>query len=107
MHFGHFDDNAKEYVITDPATPWPWINYLGSEDFFSLISNTAGGYSFFRDAKFRRLTRYRYNGVPMDDGGGISTSKMATPPRGIPDGSPARPRSTVTSAATDVGTHAS
>lgn len=69
MHFGHFDDNAKEYVITDPATPWPWINYLGSEDFFSLISNTAGGYSFFRDAKFRRLTRYRYNGVPMDDGG--------------------------------------
>ncbi len=69
MHFGHFDDNAKEYVITEPATPWPWINYLGSEDFFSLISNTAGGYSFFRDAKFRRLTRYRYNGVPMDDGG--------------------------------------
>ena len=67
--YGHFDDQAREYVITDPATPWPWINYLGSEDFFSLISNTAGGYCFCRDAKFRRILRYRYNGVPMDDGG--------------------------------------
>jgi cellobiose phosphorylase len=67
--FGHFDDAAREYVITDPKTPWPWINYLGNEDFFSLISNTAGGYSFYKDAKFRRITRYRYNGVPMDNGG--------------------------------------
>ncbi len=67
--YGHFDDAAREYVITDPATPWPWINYLGTEDFFSLISGTAGGYSFCRDAKFRRITRYRYNGVPMDAGG--------------------------------------
>ena len=67
--FGHFDDSAREYVITDPATPWPWINYLGTEDFFSLISNTAGGYCFCKDAKFRRILRYRYNGVPMDDGG--------------------------------------
>ena len=67
--YGYFDDARREYVITDPATPWPWINYLGNEDFFSLISNTAGGYSFFRDAKFRRITRYRYNGVPMDNGG--------------------------------------
>ena len=67
--FGHFDDVNKEYVITDPKTPWPWINYLGNTEFFSLISNTAGGYSFYRDAKFRRITRYRYNGVPMDAGG--------------------------------------
>ena len=67
--FGHFDDASREYVITDPKTPWPWINYLGNEDFFSLISNTAGGYSFYKDAKFRRITRYRYNGVPMDNGG--------------------------------------
>ena len=67
--YGHFDDAHREYVITDPKTPWPWINYLGNEDFFSLISNTAGGYSFFKDAKFRRITRYRYNGVPMDNGG--------------------------------------
>ncbi len=67
--FGHFDDANREYVITEPRTPWPWINYLGNEDFFSLISNTAGGYSFYKDAKFRRLTRYRYNGVPMDAGG--------------------------------------
>ncbi|MCQ2141261.1 MAG: glycosyl transferase [Bacteroidales bacterium] len=67
--YGHYDDVSREYVITDPLTPWPWINYLGSETFFSLISNTAGGYSFCRDAKFRRITRYRYNNVPMDNGG--------------------------------------
>ncbi|WP_346862207.1 GH36-type glycosyl hydrolase domain-containing protein [uncultured Draconibacterium sp.] len=69
MKFGFFDDKKKEYVITNPETPWPWINYLGNKDFFSLISNTAGGYSFYKDAKFRRLTRYRYNNVPMDSGG--------------------------------------
>jgi len=67
--YGHFDDKAREYVITDPKTPWPWINYLGNEDFFSLISNTGGGYSFYMDAKFRRITRYRYNNVPMDNDG--------------------------------------
>ena len=67
--YGHFDDAHREYVITDPATPWPWINYMGTEDFFSLISNTAGGYCFCKDAKFRRILRYRYNGVPMDAGG--------------------------------------
>lgn len=67
--FGYFDDANREYVITNPRTPYPWINYLGCENFFSLISNTAGGYSFYRDAKLRRLTRYRYNNVPMDDGG--------------------------------------
>ena len=67
--YGHFDDAHREYVITDPKTPWPWINYLGNEDFFSLISNTAGGYSFYMDAKFRRITRYRYNNVPMDNDG--------------------------------------
>ena len=69
MKFGYFDDPNREYVITNPQTPWPWINYLGSEDFFGLISNTAGGYTFYKDAKFRRLTRYRYNNVPMDSGG--------------------------------------
>ncbi|MEY4588733.1 MAG: cellobiose phosphorylase [Pseudomonadota bacterium] len=69
MKFGHFDDNAREYVITNPKTPYPWINYLGNEDFFGLVSNTAGGYTFYKDAKFRRLTRYRYNNVPVDNGG--------------------------------------
>jgi len=69
MKYGHFDDDNREYVITNPKTPYPWINYLGNHDFFSLISNTAGGYSFFTDAKFRRLTRFRYNNVPIDDGG--------------------------------------
>ena len=61
--YGHYDDAKREYVITNPATPFPWINYLGNEDFFGLISNTAGGYNFYKDAKFRRITRYRYNGV--------------------------------------------
>ncbi len=69
MKFGHFDDNAKEYVITSPETPLPWINYLGNESFFSLISNTCGGYSFYKDAKLLRLTRYRYNNVPADTDG--------------------------------------
>jgi len=69
MKYGHFDDQHREYVITKPQTPFPWINYLGTEDFFSIISNTAGGYNFYKDAKLRRLTRYRYNNVPMDSGG--------------------------------------
>lgn len=69
MQYGYFDDGKREYVITNPRTPWPWINYLGNEDFFGLISNTAGGYAFYKDAKFRRITRYRYNNVPMDSGG--------------------------------------
>ncbi|MCH4210679.1 MAG: glycosyl transferase [Bacilli bacterium] len=66
MKYGHFDDKNKEYVISTPATPSPWINYLGDQDFFSLISNTCGGYSFYKDAKLRRITRYRYNDVPND-----------------------------------------
>lgn len=69
MNYGHFDDDRREYVITRPDTPYPWINYLGSEDFFSLISNTSGGYSFCKDARLLRLTRYRYNNVPTDAGG--------------------------------------
>jgi len=69
MKYGFFDDDAREYVITTPYTPLPWINYLGNEAFFSLISHTGGGYSFYRDAKLRRITRYRYNGVPQDNGG--------------------------------------
>ncbi len=67
--FGRFDDDAREYVISRPDTPLPWINYLGSEDYFGIISNTAGGYSFYRDARLRRLTRYRYNNAPADVGG--------------------------------------
>ena len=69
MKFGHFDDQLREYVITNPRTPYPWINYLGCEEFFSLVTNTAGGYSFYKDARLRRITRYRYNNVPVDDGG--------------------------------------
>ena len=69
MQYGHFDDTQREYVITQPDTPLPWINYLGSEAYFGIISNTAGGYSFYRDARLRRVTRYRYNNVPLDCGG--------------------------------------
>ena len=69
MNYGYFDDSASEFVITRPDTPYPWINYLGSEDFFSLMSNTSGGYSFYKDARLMRLTRYRYNNVPTDAGG--------------------------------------
>lgn len=69
MKYGYFDNQKKEYVIDTPKTPLPWINYLGNESFFTLISNTCGGYSFHKDAKLRRLTRYRYNNLPMDQGG--------------------------------------
>ena len=69
MQFGYFDDARREYVITTPATPLPWINYLGSEDFLGMISNTGGGYCFYRDAKLQRILRYRYNAVPGDNGG--------------------------------------
>ncbi|MBO4732112.1 MAG: glycosyl transferase [Spirochaetaceae bacterium] len=69
MKFGFFDDANGEYVINTPQTPYPWINYLGNEQFFSLISNTAGGYAFYKDARLRRLTRYRYNDIPLDNNG--------------------------------------
>jgi cellobiose phosphorylase len=69
MQFGYFDDKAREYIITRPDTPTPWINYLGCESYFGLISNTAGGYSFYKDARLRRLIRYRYNNAPYDVGG--------------------------------------
>ena len=69
MKYGHFDDKNREYVIDTPETPLPWINYLGSEDFFALVSNTAGGYAFYKDARLRRITRYRYNSCPLDADG--------------------------------------
>ena len=69
MDYGYFDDASREYVITRPDTPLPWLNYLGQDDFFGLCTNTGGGYHFFRDAKLRRITRYRYNTVPLDESG--------------------------------------
>ena len=85
MRFGFFDDQSREYVITRPDTPLPWINYLGTDTFFGLISNTAGGYSFYKDARLRRLTRYRYNNAPLDMGGryiylrDVDTGKVWSP----------------------------
>ncbi|MGB9592292.1 MAG: glycosyl transferase, partial [Candidatus Kryptoniota bacterium] len=67
--YGYFDQENKEFVITRPDTPLPWINYLGCEEYCALTSNTAGGYSFYKDPRERRITRYRYNNVPMDRGG--------------------------------------
>ncbi|MDD2260168.1 MAG: glycosyl transferase, partial [Acholeplasmataceae bacterium] len=69
MKYGYFDDLNKEYVINTPYTPYPWINYLGSDDYFVLMSNTSGGYSFYKDARDRRITRYRYNNIPVDNEG--------------------------------------
>jgi cellobiose phosphorylase len=69
MEYGHFDDERREYAITRPDTPLPWLNYLGQDDFFGLCTNTGGGYSFWKDSRLRRLTRYRYNNVPYDLGG--------------------------------------
>ena len=69
MIYGSYDDARREFVISRPDTPSPWINYLGSEDFFTLMSNTSGGYSFYKDARLLRITRYRYNNIPADMGG--------------------------------------
>ena len=69
MKYGKFDDQNREYVIEEPQTPYPWINYLGTKNYFCLLSNTSGGYSFYKDASERRITRYRYNNVPSDSGG--------------------------------------
>lgn len=69
MKYGYFDDDNKEYVVTRPDTPLPWINYLGTDEFYSIISNTAGGYCFYKDSRKLRLTRYRYNNIPMDSNG--------------------------------------
>jgi len=66
MKYGYFDRTNREYVITRPDTPTPWINYLGCDDYCALISNTAGGYSFHKDPKEKRISRYRYNNVPAD-----------------------------------------
>src|SRR5574344_1769713 len=90
MKFGHFDDARREYVITTPATPLPWINYLGSEDFLGMISNTGGGYCFYRDAKLQRLLRYRYNAVPGDNGGRVYYIKEAGKPAWNPGFLPTR-----------------
>ncbi len=68
-NYGHFEDDKREYVITRPDTPLPWLNYLGQDEYFGVCTQTAGGYSFWKDAKLRRLTRYRYNNNPMDNDG--------------------------------------
>ena len=100
MQFGHFDDQQREYVITDPRTPLPWINYLGSEDFFALLSNTAGGYCFYRDARLRRLTRYRYNNCPVDQEGFHILYQRRQRLSGTPAGSPRKRSWTAIPAAT-------
>lgn len=66
MKYGFFDETKREYVITKPDTPTPWINYIGSGVYGGIVSNTGGGYSFHKDPKNRRVTRYRYNSIPMD-----------------------------------------
>ena len=101
MKFGYFDDASKEYVITTPKTPLPWINYLGCNDFFTLISNTCGGYTFYKDAKLLRITRYRYNDVPGDINGRAQTLfPYTTHFRSIPAGNPPRQSLINTNAAT-------
>lgn len=66
MKFGYFDASEREYVITRPDTPTPWINYIGSGQYGGIVSNSGGGYSFYKDPQYRRVTRYRYNNIPMD-----------------------------------------
>ena len=107
MQYGHFDDAHKEYVIETPQTPLPWINYLGSDDFFTIVSNTAGGYSFYKDARLRRLTRYRYNASPLDADGLHIYIKDGGGAFGIPAGSPRKRRWRTTPAVTVWATRSS
>lgn len=100
MQYGHFDDALREYVIDTPTTPLPWINYLGSEDFFALVSNTAGGYCFYKDARLRRITRYRYNGALWMPTASMYMSAWRTERSGTPAGSLPSRRWTFTAAAT-------
>ena len=67
--YGYFDEAAREYVITRPDTPTPWLNYIGEGRYGGIVSNTGGGYSFDRDPRNRRVTRYRYNAIPVDQPG--------------------------------------
>ncbi|MBE2214834.1 MAG: N,N'-diacetylchitobiose phosphorylase [Opitutaceae bacterium] len=69
MHYGHFDDHAREYVITRPDTPRPWSNYLGSTEYGAIITNHAGGYSFYKSGATGRFLRMRFNSIPMDQPG--------------------------------------
>jgi cellobiose phosphorylase len=67
--YGYFDEAAREYVVTRPDTPTPWLNYIGAGGYGGIVSNTGGGFSFDRDPRNRRVTRYRYNSVPVDQPG--------------------------------------
>ncbi|HVO75860.1 MAG TPA: hypothetical protein VMT35_17685, partial [Ignavibacteriaceae bacterium] len=69
MRFGFFDDKNKEYVIERPDTPKSWSNYLGSTEYGAIITNNAGGYSFYKSAAQGRFTRLRFNVIPMDQPG--------------------------------------
>jgi cellobiose phosphorylase len=69
MKYGYFDDPQREFVVTRPDTPLPWLNYIGQDEYFGLVTNTAGGYSFYKDARLRRISRYRYNQIPFDSNG--------------------------------------
>lgn len=61
MQYGYFDLENKEYVITNPATPAPWANYLGDPEYGAMISNNAAGYSFVKSGANGRISRFRFN----------------------------------------------
>ncbi len=69
MQYGIFDDKHKEYVITNPDTPKPWTNYLGSTEYGAIITNNAGGYSFYKSGGMGRFVRFRFNSIPADQPG--------------------------------------
>lgn len=69
MQYGYFDDEKREYVITNPDTPKSWSNYLGSTEYGAIITNNAGGYSFYKSGGMGRFTRIRFNSIPLDQPG--------------------------------------
>ncbi|HET6455289.1 MAG TPA: glycosyl transferase family 36, partial [Armatimonadota bacterium] len=64
--YGHFSEDGREFIITRPDTPAPWVNYISNTRYTGLVTNSGGGYSFYICPKDSRITRHRYNGLPWD-----------------------------------------
>lgn len=58
MLYGYFDDEKREYVITNPRTPVKWINYIGTLAFGGFVDHTGGALICKGDPALNRITKY-------------------------------------------------
>lgn len=56
--YGYFDNDAREFVITDPRTPTKWVNYIGSLEFGGIVDQTGGALLCAGDPGLNRITKY-------------------------------------------------